>query len=311
MNKKERMLTVFRGEKPDVTPAGFWFHYSPEFSEADMIRAHVKLYQETDMDIVKIMQDYPYPVEGKIKSPEDWHRISIKGIDSPEFSKMANIIKGIRAEVGEDVFIFQTMFGPFKAASMAFGEEILMEHSKKYPEDVKAGIQIIADGLEMWAKEFLNVGADGIYYSAQYGEVGRFTYEEWERLVKPYDLQILRVPGQEQYVLLHICGEPEYKFKTNLEWFKEYPATMVNWSVKDNNCSLTKGKELFRKPVLGGLNNKGNILNGEKSEIEEEVLAAIEEVGQAGFMIGADCTIQGKNISIEKIAYAVSKAHNY
>ena len=34
--------------------------------------------------------------------------------------------------------------------------------------------KIIADALEEWTKGYLEAGADGIYYSAQFGEIGRF-----------------------------------------------------------------------------------------------------------------------------------------
>ena len=62
---------------------------------------------------------------------------------------------------------------------------------------------------------------------------------------------------------------------------------------------------------LGGLNNKGNILNGPKEEIEKEVEAVLRRFGEKGIMIGADCTIQGENISLDYIKTAVYAAHKY
>lgn len=49
-----------------------------------------------------------------------------------------------------------------------------MKYSKEAPEAVVAGVKIIADALEEWTKGYLEAGADGIYYSAQFGEIGRF-----------------------------------------------------------------------------------------------------------------------------------------
>ena len=86
---------------------------------------------------------------------------------------------------------------------------------------------------------------------------------------------------------------------------------MVNWSVKDNDFSLAQGKELFKRPILGGLNNKGNILNGSDEEICAEVKASIESFGSASMMIGADCTIQGEGISLDRIQTAVEAAHSF
>lgn len=313
MNNVERIQAVIKGEPVDYVPAGFWFHYSSDYTVEEMIDAHMKLYNETGMDIIKIMQDYSYPISGKITCAQDWYNIKIKGVDSEEFEKMAAVIKGIRARAGEDVLLIQTMFGPFKAASIAFGEDVLMKYSKEAPEAVIAGIKIIADGLEQWAKGYLEVGADGIYYSAQYGELGRFTKKEWEELVKPFDLQILNVLKQidGKYNILHICGEPEYDFETHIDRFGDYPADLVNWSVKDNGYSLERGRDFFHAGILGGMDNKGNVLKGPKEKIEEEVKLILDRFGTTGIMIGADCTIQGENIRLDYIKAAVDAAHNY
>lgn len=313
MTKRERVKTVIEHQNPDKIPAGFWFHYRSDYTVEEMAEAHLKLYRETDMDIIKIMQDYMYPIEGEIRCAEDWYKIKVKGTDSEEFQKLAAVIRLIREEAGDDVMLFQTMFGPFKAASIAFGDEILMKYSKEAPEAVAAGIRNIADELERWARGYLEAGADGIYYSAQFGEEGRFTKEEWEKLVKPYDLQILNVAdrAEEKYNILHICGEPEYEFKTHVDWFADYPGDLINWSVKDNGYSLEKGKETFKKAILGGMNNKGNILKGLEEDIENEVKEILDSFGTEGIMVGADCTIQGENIRLDYIRKAVEAAHNY
>ncbi len=313
MNKSERVRAVMRKEAVDYVPAGFWFHYPSSYTVEQMVDAHVKLYEETGMDIVKIMQDYRYPISGDIKSAEDWYHIQVKGTDSEEFSKMAAVIKGIRKKVGNEVLMFQTMFGPFKAASIAFGEEVLMKYAKEAPEAVIAGVKIIADALEQWAKGYLDSGADGIYYSAQYAEVGRFTKTEWEILVKPFDLQILKVSEREalKYNIVHICGEPNYHFEAHLDRFGDYPADLINWSVKDNHYALNRGRDFYQAAILGGMDNKGNILRGPVEKIEEEVNRVLDSFGTRGIMIGADCTIQGENIRHDYIKAAVDAAHNY
>lgn len=313
MIKAERVKAVINNEIPDYIPAGFWFHYSSDFTVEEMAEAHLDLYRKTDMDIIKIMQDYMYPIYGSIQCADDWYKIKVKGTDSVEFQKLVTVIKMIREKAGDEVLLFQTMFGPFKAASIAFGDEVLMKYAREDPKAVAAGIQIIADALEEWAKGYLQAGADGIYYSAQFAEVGRFSREEWEQLVRPFDLQILQAAAniENKYNILHICGEPEYNFETHVDRFRDYPADLVNWSVKDNSYSLERGRDYFQKPILGGLNNKGNILTGPKDKIEQEVNRVIDCFGTKGLMIGADCTIQGENISMEYIKAAVDAAHNY
>lgn len=313
MNKVERMKAVLKGQIPDKVPAGFWFHYPSSFTVEETVKGHLDLFRHTDMDIMKIMQDFMYPIRSQIKNASDWHKIKFDGPSSPEFQKQAEVIKRILDGVHGEAFVIQTMFGPFKAASFAFSDELLMAHAKENPKAVADGVKTIAEVQQEWANAYLDLGLDGIYFSAQFGEVGRFTDEEWAMLVKPSDLMVLSVAEgrTDKYNFLHICGEPEYDFKVHLERFRDYPGDIVNWSVKDTGMSLTEGKKLYQRPVLGGLNNKGNILNGTDEQICKEVEDAIRGFGSTSMMIGADCTIQGKEISLDRIKTAVEAAHNF
>lgn len=313
MNKVERMKAVMAGKEVDKIPAGFWFHYNSKLTTEEMAEAHLDLYRRTDMDIIKIMQDYPYPLTGEIKTVSDWDRVKMLGTDTQEFRKLEDVIKRIVDKVNGEAMIFMTMFGPFKSAVMAYGDELVMAHAKENPKIVANAINNIGDVLAEWADKYLDAGADGIYYSAQFAELGRFTKDEWKMLVKPSDLKVLNVADkrEDKYNILHICGEPEYKFEAHVDRFYDYPADLVNWSVKDNCYSLERGRDLFGKAILGGLNNKGNILNGTEEDIRKEVRDVIDSFGNTGLMIGADCTVQGKNIDVDKIRIAVDEAHNY
>lgn len=312
MNKLERVQTVMRGETPDVTPAGFWFHYPSTFTAVEMAQAHLELYRHTDQDVIKMMQDYAYPVTGEVKNPEDWYHVKLEGTSSPQFRKLAEVIERVKDGSHGEALLFQTMFSPFKAAVNQFSDALVMAHARENPKALLAGITTLAEGLAEWADAYLNLGADGLYFSAQFGEKGRFSKEEWETLVKSSDLRVLRVADDraDKYTIVHICGEPEYDFKTNVDWFTDYPGDLINWSVKDNGCSLEAGREFFQRGILGGLNNKGNLISGTDAEITAEVTSVIDRFGQKGLMIGADCTVQGK-IDEDRIRTAVEAAHNY
>ncbi len=60
------------------------------------------------------------------------------------------------------------------------------------------------------------------------------------------------------------------------------------------------------------MNNRGVILNGSDDEIRAEVTDILKNVDTlSGYMLGADCTIQGHGISNDKIKVAVDTAHEY
>jgi uroporphyrinogen decarboxylase len=311
MNKIERVHAVFRNEKPDFTPAGFWYHYKREYTAAEMIKAHLATYRETGADILKVMQDYGQEIDAEVKVPGDWKGVKFPGIESPVFRKLADVLKGLLDAAGGETLIFQTIFSPFKTAVNTYGDALVMAHAKDAPDQVAAAMRGIAESLAEWAAFFMELGAAGLFYAAQFSEPGRFTQKEWEAVVKPGDLAVMKGAADKGGMnILHICGEPEYQFRTQPGWFVDYPAAIVNWSVKDTGLSLKEGKALFGKPVLGGMNNKGNILNGGDGEIRAEVEQTLQGIGAEGFMLGADCTIQGRGISHQKMKIAVDAAHS-
>jgi uroporphyrinogen decarboxylase len=207
--------------------------------------------------------------------------------------------------------VFQTIFNPFLAALQTYGNDLVMAHCKEAPKQVAKALKGMAEAEAEWAQSFIEAGASGLYYSAQFSEPGRFSKAEWEELIKPNDLMILKASEQKGgRNIVHICGEPDYQFKATPQWHADYPFIIINWSVKDTGVSLKEGKKLFGgRPIMGGMNNKGNILNGTDESIVEEVRAVINSIDIEGFMLGADCTIQGKGISHEKIKVAVDAAH--
>ncbi|MDR2103205.1 MAG: hypothetical protein LBP42_03770 [Treponema sp.] len=312
MTKRERIEAVFRNEKADMVPAGFWYHYKSSWDVSQMTEAHLKTFRETDADIMKVMQDYIAPLEMTVRVPADWKKVKFPGTSSPVYQGLADVLKGILDNLGGDVMVFQTLFGAFKNAVFAYGDALVMAHAKEAPDLVAPAIYGIAESLCEWAEGFMEIGATGIFYAAQFSEPGRFTRQEWDKLVRPGDLAVMDAAEKRGgRNILHICGEPEYQFKTNPGWYTDYPGAIVNWSVKDTGLSLARGRELFRKPILGGMNNKGNILNGSAEAIAAEVRGIIQDAGEQGFMLGADCTIQGQGISHEKIRCAVEAAHAY
>jgi len=318
MNKVERLETVFKGGAPDRVPAGFWLHYPSGWDAKATADAHLKLYRETGMDIVKIMDDSfgNYLTEGiQIKSAADWQTASLPGTGCGHYRRMSELIGRLADAVAGEVMLFPTVWSPCKIAlftyeSNGLGDADFMDDCRTDPDSVIKGLEAITSALEEFVAGYLESGGDGIYYSSQFSEPGRFTDGEWARVVKPYDLRVIGAAGKNgKKAIVHICGEPQYEFCTALNRFAGYPGDMFNWAVHRNELDLKGGRELFRKPVLGGLHNRGVLINGTEAEIRDETRKVIEYAGREGFMLGADCTVPS-DVSYERLRYAVDEAHS-
>lgn len=307
-------MAVLDGKQPDIIPAGFWYHYDPNFTNKETAEAHLKTFRETNVDVHKIMQDYLQHIDVTINTPADWDKVVYPGKKSPVFQRLLDVLKMILDSTGHEALTFQTMFGPLKTVVQTYGYDMIMEQSKTCPDKLAAAVKRVAEAQAEWAQGFIENGADGIFFAGQFSEPGRYTQDEFKKLVTDADLILLgaaeKAGGKN---ILHICGEPDYDFHSMPERYTQYPGAIVNWSVKDTGLSLAEGKKLFGgRPILGGMNNRGNILKGTDEEIVKEVNFMIESAGTtAGYMLGADCTIQGEDIRNEKIRLAVETAHAY
>ena len=287
MNKVERMQAVFAGQEPDRVPAGFWFHYPQGLSLEERAQAHVDLCRSVGTDIIKIMDDNfgRFFTQGiRVEKASDWRHIRLPGKDCAHYRHMTGLIQRILDKSGGEAMVFPTMWSPFKIASFTYTDgggtdQQFMAHCKEDPASVLEGVRALTETLQEWARE-----------------PQRFSEEEWARLVKPSDLAVLevtkKIPGK--YNIVHICGEMEFGFQSSPRRYAGYPGDLFNWDVHRAGLSLEEGRELFQKPILGGLDNHGVLVEGSLEAIRQETLKIIKAMGKRGFMLGADCTVPGE-----------------
>ncbi len=301
MDKIERVRAALCGEPVDRVPASFWFHF-PEGERAGraMAEAHLRYYRAADPDFLKVMNDNGCALTGvgAIRSPADWRKLRPAPLTSRPYQDQLDGLRRLVDAIGDEVLLVTTIFNPFATGNDISGNRVT-EHLKADPEAVSAGLASIAESLAGFARACIGAGAAGIYFSAQGGEADRFTVDELRRYIRPHDLTVLQAAqAGATFNLLHICGPG-----IRLEEYSGYPAQAVNWAPQLGNLSLRRGKELFQRTVVGGVDQRGPIVDGTPAEIAAEVHAAIAEVGSAGFILGAGCTVPS-DIRIENLVLA-------
>ncbi len=314
MTKKERVLRAFHGEPVDRAPFGFWFHFSPDVDTgAEMIAEHLKLYRDTDMDMIKVMCDgyfnYPNPYIEKVTCPEDWFGLEPLGEEHPFITKQVKRAEEIVRAVEGECCVFYNVFCPMSLMRFGAGEELLMKHMRENPKAVCHAFEVIARDIQSLVRRLIEeAGCTGIYYCVQNAETTRFTAEEYRRWVTPAELEVLKYANSlSDNNILHCCGWAGDK--NRVEVWQDYPARAVNWAVYVEQMSLVEGKRFFGgKCVLGGFDNRksGVLYSGTKEEIQAETEKLIAEAGSRGVIIGADCTLPS-DIDPERIRWVGEK----
>jgi uroporphyrinogen decarboxylase len=300
MNKIERVRAALAGEAVDRVPASFWFHFTPDKAHGEAsVQAHLEYYRASGIDYLKVMNEHQYRANVELKAPADWRDVRPAPLSSPFFQEQLDEVKRLVDELGDECLIITTIFNPFASGNYASGR-VVTGHLKADAEAVHQGLGAIADSLAEFAVACVEAGASGIFYSAQGGEADRFTEEEFLSYIKPHDLTVLNaVKDHGEFHLLHIC-----KDRVRLPLFVDYPGHAVNWAATKNNLSLTEGRELFQRTIVGGMDDRGIVVDGTPDEISAAARAVIDDFGTTGFMLGADCTFP-TDIDVNNIRVAV------
>ena len=302
MDKIERMHTMLRSERPDRVPAGFWFHF-PESAAAGtaMAQAHIDYYRAADPDLLKVMNDNGYEAVGVdvVRSPEDWRKLEPAPLSSAPYQAQLAGLRALVDVLGGEVLMATTIFNPYSTGNQISNKKVA-EHLKEDPDAVSAGLGAIAESLAEFSAACIDAGAAGIYFSAQGGDASLFTAEEHQRYIKPHDVTVLEAAtaAGASCNILHICGRG-----IRLEHFVDYPGHTVNWAPQNDNLSLTAGRDLFRRPIIGGIDERGPIVDGPREAVVAEVHGALATMGSAGFMVGAGCTLPN-DVNVEHLAWA-------
>lgn len=286
MNKKERVRAALAGEEVDRVPAAFWLHFPKDRNRGDAaVRAHMEFYRQSGNDFLKVMNEHAYDPGVPIRVAADWRSIRPAPAGAPFFQALLDELKRIVDALGDECFVITTIRNPLQVADTT--GQLATAHLREDAASVGAGFAAIAESLAAFANACLDAGADGIYYSAKGGEEGRFTDEEFDLWIRPHDLQVLRaIESRGAMNVLHICGGG-----IRLGRYASYPAHAVNWAVAKNALSMTEGRKLFGRTIIGGIDNRGPIVNGTADEIRGEVARVIETAGRGGTIVGADCTL--------------------
>ena len=302
MDKIERMRTMLRGERPDRVPAGFWFHFPASAAAGHaMAQAHIDYYRAADPDLLKVMNDNGYEAVGvdSVRSPADWRKLEPAPLSSAPYQAQLAGLRELVDRLGDEVLMATTIFNPYGTGN-TISDNKVTEHLKEDPEAVSAGLAAIAASLAEFSAACIDAGAAGIYFSAQGGDASRFTAEEHLRYIKPHDVTVLEAAAAAGATcnILHICGRG-----IRLDHYEDYPGDTVNWAPQNDNLSLTAGRDLFRRPIIGGIDERGPIVDGQRESIVAEVHAALAAMGSSGFMVGAGCTLPS-DVQVDHLTWA-------
>lgn len=317
MNKRERVMAVIRGEKPDRIPSGFWLHFPAEDQKPErVLPSHLRFFEESCTDICKIMNEALFRGISQICTPADYAAAALSQAARKSFDDQVDCVKKICDQLGGSAVTQATLHGVVVSTHHLSLRKGMYVDNKDFfrtcmTENRQALVNtfdMVADVLCELATRFLDAGADGIYYACLGGEKNLFTPEEYEFYIKPFEMRVLKAAHNANcFNTLHIC-----KSGLDIARYRDLPAEVVNWAIHENNPSLEEGAAVFPdKVILGGLDDRAGVLvDGAREEIEAAVHSLIRKMEGRRFILGSDCTLP-TDISCDRIKTAVEACGTY
>ena len=241
MNKIERVTRALKGAEVDRPPFSFWYHFGlqhmagPKHAEAE-----VGFYRAYDLDFLKVMSDYPYPLPDglqAVETEEDWRRVEPIAADNQCWSEQLSALSMINDEIGKEAMFIETIFSTWTTARRLARSGSLSSARERYPDTLLGAMDGISTSLARYAKQVLLRGASGIFLSLGAATDEVMTAEEYETWGRPFDLKILDAVREAPFNVLHIHGK-----RIHFDSLLDYPVSSLNWSHFASAPSLSDGK---------------------------------------------------------------------
>ncbi len=309
MDKRERLHATLQGEAVDRPAVALWRHFPVDDQDpADLAAATLEWQAQYDFDFVKVTptssfclkdwgardewhgsgegtRDYTRRV---IHSPDDWTRLPVL---DPASGHLAAQVEALR-QVGQGLHgatpFIQTIFSPLSQARNLVGADLLPVHARLYPEQVRAGLEIITQSTLRFIEACRATGLDGIFYAMQLASARVFSAAEYAAFGEPYDRRLLAAASGLWLNVCHIHGDD-----VMFDLAASYGAAVLNWHDTETPPTLAEGLAAVAAKgpgaVCGGLRQWETMVRGTPAQVRAEAARALAETGGRRFILGTGC----------------------
>ncbi len=307
MNKRERIHAAIKRQPVDRQPIALWRHFPKDDLDLEKLAQRVVEFQnEYDFDLVKVTpaagyMDEMYGAELRdagnregtrehvtrtVNDWRDWGKIGTLDATNAVFRREHAAIRAIRAKLGRDVPILQTIFSPLTSARNLSGDRLIQD-IREHPAELHHALEHLTRTILNFALDSIEAGADAIFFATQVATRDVVTPEESRAFGQAYNLTIINeLRGKVDFILLHAHGQNIY-----FEHLAKYPVQILNWHDRKTWPALAEGKSLFHGAVAGGIDEWDMLAAGTPGQIRAQIQDAIRQTEGTGLIVAPGCVI--------------------
>lgn len=293
MNKLQRFIAAVRGEPVDYPPSVAWCNFATDGVDGkENARRQLAFHEMCDWDICKVMNDYrlapPAGIE-TIETPADMLRFARQSMSERIFAEQLECLRIMRARLGTDVPLVDTLFEPFFSLLFAVGFS-RAAFIRSHPEEAGAMLAALTGTFADYIAEIRKIPVDGVLYATNACILAPssrgISDAEFREFHRPYDLRLLN-EMQGLTRIVHAHGNP-----LDLGRILDYPCEVLSWSDRLNgNPSIATVRKLTGKCLMGGV-DESKLQERSLPEIRAEVADAIAQAGgMRNFIVAPGCNV--------------------
>ena len=292
MNKRERLLAAVAGKPVDRPPTTAWVHFqSDHLSGRQVADLHLEFLKAYDWDVLKVMNDYRYPVPDGVTTLSDAASLRAyrkQGLRSPGVVAQLECLTRLQDQVAGETPLLETTFEPFQqiARNIGFSQA---QNLCRHRHEALAALEIITQDMCEYVQALKKRGIEGIFISINGAIPAHLprgaSEEQHEVFQKPFACEILRA-AEGMVRVLHVHGA-----NLQMDRIRDYPCEV--WSVSDRlpgNPDLSALRALTDKCIMGGL-DETKIQERTLPELAQEVDDAVAAAGTQKFILAPGCTM--------------------
>ncbi len=307
MNKQQRIQAALGHEPVDRVPLSLWRHFHRrDRTPQGLAEATVGLARRYDLDLVKLtpsglygVEDWaaghivypgtahepPYLETPAVSEPGQWRRLSVLPAEAGALGRELQAIRLVVGELAGKTPTLMTIFSPLTLAFKLAGEGVV-EHLRRHPADLHAGLEIITATTAAFARAALEAGADGLFFATQLASSQRLTAAEYDEFGAAYDGAVLEaVAPRSAITVLHLHGQDVF-----FELADRYPIHAVSWHDRETFPGLVEARRLTDRAFLTGLDRE-LLGRGPVAAIEAQAREAIDQTKGRGLILAPSCVI--------------------
>ena len=312
MSKYELIRQTFLGNPQDRIPISIWKHH-PQIDRIPdgLANAEIAFHKKFDHDLLKISFFGHYPcidfgcqaeydgavsgsttlTEAPVTKTSDWETLEQPDVNSGVFGKQIKAVELISEYAQGRVPTMGTIFDGPMVADKICGKNLNMYMTEE-PEIMHDVLEMITDTMVEFSKAVLDAGADGLFIASQHSTEAAVSDEHYKEFILPNDAELIsRTRGEARYIVMHLHARDKGEKIRFKKITKTRGLDAINWEDQTSSHSLSDGKKLFRKGVIGGIDHNGIFREGTAEAAEQQVLSAIEAAGTRRLVVGPGCVI--------------------